>query len=104
MGRLANLPYSNRRGDSACMSCGRSSRGPQTRCAGKAAVAPGIGHALLEGIKASVRSAPSLTEAKCWAVRFPVGRGRPAPTEPNKNPIGLRKILVRSERTGLFGM
>jgi hypothetical protein len=24
MGRLANLPYSNRRGDSVCMSCGRS--------------------------------------------------------------------------------
>jgi hypothetical protein len=26
------------------------------------------------------------------------------PVEPNKKPIGLRKILVRSERTGLFGM
>jgi hypothetical protein len=36
-----------------------------------------------------------LTGAKCWAVRFPVGRGRrPAPTKPNNNEIGLRKILV----------
>jgi hypothetical protein len=40
MGRLANLPYSNRRGDSVCMSCGRSSRGPQTRCAGRSRRCP----------------------------------------------------------------
>jgi hypothetical protein len=38
--RLANLPYSNRRGDNACMSCGRSSRGPQTRCAGRSRRCP----------------------------------------------------------------
>jgi hypothetical protein len=28
------------------------------------------------------------------AVRFPVGRGRPAPTKPNKTEIEFRKIVV----------
>ena len=56
MGRLANLPYSNRRGDSACMSCGRYSRVLERVAPAEAAVAPGFGHALLEGIEAAVRS------------------------------------------------
>ena len=46
-------------------------------------------------VKRPGKTGGSLTEAKCWAVRFPVGEGRPAPTEPNKNEISLRKILVR---------
>ena len=46
-------------------------------------------------LSAPVRPGGSLTEAKCWAVRFPEGRGgRPAPTEPNKNEIDRRKVVV----------
>jgi hypothetical protein len=49
-------------------------------------------------LSASVRPGGSLTEAKCWAVRFPVGRGRPAPTRPSKNQIDCRKVVVGALR------
>src|SRR6202048_5440617 len=49
-------------------------------------------------LSASVRPGGSFTEAKCWAVRFPVGRGRPAPTKPNKTETEFRKVLVGTGR------
>ena len=48
-------------------------------------------------VKRLGKTGGSLTEAKCWAVRFPVGEGRPAPTEPNKNEIFVAQDSRKAE-------
>src|ERR1700730_1438316 len=45
-------------------------------------------------LSAPVRPGGSLTEAKCWAVRFPCGGGRPAPISANKTYREFRKIAL----------
>jgi hypothetical protein len=55
-------------------------------------------------VSAPVRRGKALPGLNAGRLDYPGGRGRPAPTEPNKNQIRLRKIARRcpSGRVGPY--